>query len=352
MNQNQTSNFNIEFVLGQPVQQIDKIIENIDKHVRRIEIPKRDGSKRKILAPSNELKYLQKKINWAILMRYKPSDCAHGFVKKRGIVTNARFHLKPRSLGHVDIKNFFDTINENHLKNCLFGNKNICRFCKHYEAMLEGQCHPSVYKNSTQRFPHRCEEIKAVYIPEYVEKTGYQSLILRIIKLCTYKGVTAQGFPTSPYLANIVLKGFDKRMVELSCKNECTYSRYADDLTFSSKLLDKEQLRAVFKQQAYRLLWAFGFEANKKKTYFKDVGRFKVCGVVVNEKTNIMRKSIRLFRAKVHHATVKKKSRTTKSHIRKLKGWASFLMSVNREKGRKYMDQLVVFEQRKWPVHS
>ena len=347
-----SSNFNIEQMLGKPIDVIDDIIENKDQYVRHIEIPKKDGSKRKILAPAKHLKYMQKRINWGILMRYRPSECAHGFVKKRGIVTNATLHVKPKSVGHIDIKNFFDTITVDHLKNCLFGNKNICRFCKNYEGMLSGQCNPSIYKNRTTKFPHGCEELKAVFIPEYCEKTGYQSLFTRIIELCTYKGHTAQGFPTSPYLANIVLKGFDKKMVELANENSCVYSRYADDLTFSSKELTKDELRELFKNKAYRLLWAFGFTANKKKTHWKDVGRFKVCGVVINEKLNIMRKTVRIFRAKVHHAVVKHATQTTKAHIRKLKGWASYLMSVNRDKGKKYMNQLLEFEREKWPAEA
>ena len=187
---------------------------------------------------------------------------------------------------------------------------------------------------------------------DYCEKTGYQSLFQRIIQLCTYKECTAQGFPTSPYLANIVLKGFDNRMVEIASESNTVYSRYADDLTFSSKALDKEGLKGLFKQKAYRLLWAFGFAPNKKKTYWKDVGRFKICGVVVNEKMNLMRRVVRLFRAKVHHAIVKHKERTTKAHIRKLKGWASYLMSINKSKGQKYMEELKSFENEKWPVNS
>jgi len=343
------SNFNLEHLLGNKVEVVDKIIADIDKHVKRIEIPKRDGTKRKILAPDSRLKYIQKRINWLIFMKFKPNPNAHGFIKKRGIATNAARHVGVNSIGHIDVKNFFDSISTNHMKNCLFGNKNICRYCKNYNKMLEGYCHPSIYKNKEQRFPHKCEELKAVYIPKYCEETGYESLFLRLISLCTYNGFAAQGFPTSPYLANIVIKGFDNKIAKLAVENNCNYTRYADDMTFSSNTLDKNQLRALFKQKCYRLLWAFGFAPNKKKTHWKDVGRFKVCGVVVNEKLNIMRKTVRVFRAKVHNATVKNEARTTKTYIRKLKGWASYLMSVNREKGEKYMRLLTVFENRKWP---
>jgi hypothetical protein len=70
----------------------------------------------------------------------------------------------------------------------------------------------------------------------------------------------------------------------------------------------------------------------------------KVCGVVVNVKTSIKRSMVRLFRAKVHHAIVKNKDTTTKAELRSLKGWASYLMAIDHDKGQKYMNQLVEFE--------
>jgi hypothetical protein len=252
-------------------------------------------------------------------------------------------------MGHVDIKDFFDTINENHLSNCMFGNKLVCKHCKHYETMLRGKCNPSLYKNRTKNYDHKCEELKAVFIPDYCEKKGYDSLFARVIKLCTYKGHAVQGFPTSPYIANIVLRGFDLKLQAVATEKGCTYTRYADDLTFSSKTHTADELKAIFKDVAYRTLWAFGFAPKVEKTWWRDKGRFKICGVVVNVKTNIMRRVVRKFRAKVHHAIVMHKDRTTKGHIRKLKGWASYLMSVNSDQGKKYMEMLTTFEKSRWP---
>ena len=321
----------------------------MEKHVHHFEIPKKDGTRRKLIAPDDKLKWIQRSIVWKILMHYHPTENAHGFVRERSIVTNGRIHVKPKSMGHIDIKNFFDTINEKHLQNCLFGNKHICGMCQNYGKMIDGQCSPSIYHNRTKVYKHKCEELKAVFIPGYCEKKEYSSLFTRLIKLCTLNGTTVQGFPTSPYIANIVLRGLDLKLQKIAVENGCAYTRYADDLTFSSKTHTADELEKVFKDVTYRTLWGFGFEAKKEKTWWKDKGRFKVCGVVVNEKTNIMRRTIRKFRAKVHHAIVKHKDRTTKSHIRRLKGWASYLMSVNPSQGHRYMQQLSVFEKMKWP---
>lgn len=343
------SNFKLSYIFGQKLEKVDKIIEDMHLHVRHIEIPKKDGTMRKVLAPDGTLKYIQKAVYWRILRRYRPNECVHGFIAKRGIVTNARPHLEAKSLGKIDIKSFFDSISEKHLKNCLFGNKNICRYCMYYDKMLEGKCNPSIYKNKNRNYPHKCEEIKAVFIPEYCDKTGYQSLIKRVISLCTFKGFTAQGFPTSPILANIVLRGFDESMEEYCNDNKIIYTRYADDLCFSSKEHNKHELKKLVQTKVYRLLWAYGFAPNKEKTNWKSyAGRLKVCGVVVNKKLSLPRKDVMNFRAGVYNATVKNKDQTKKSDLRKLKGFASYLMSVDREKGEKYMTKLVAFEKEKF----
>jgi ribosomal 30S subunit maturation factor RimM len=99
------------------------------------------------------------------------------------------------------------------------------------------------------------------------------------------------------------------------------------------------------------MLWAFGFKANKDKTrYRNNTTRLKVCGIVVNTKISIQRSEIKRFRAKVHHAIVKFPDHTTKTRLRELKGWASFLMSADEQKGKYYMNQLTAFEQTKFPT--
>lgn len=343
------SNFNIEELFGKPVEEVDEILSSKEKHIMRIQIPKKDGTMRNVLAPDKHLKYIQRSLYWKFFRRFKPSEAAHGFVSKHGIVTNAREHLKPKSMGKIDVKKFFDSISVDHLKNCLFGNKNICRYCKHYERMMDGGCHPSIYKNKAQKFDYRCEEIKAVYIPHYCQETGYKSLFLRIIDACTYNNYTAQGFPTSPVIANIVMRGFDKTMLEFCAQNHVSYTRYADDLTFSSKRLDKKQLRNLIQKKVYRLLWAYGFSPNYDKTMWRDrARRMKTCGVVINEKLSVQRSQVLLFRAKVHNATVKNAENTSLAMIRKLKGYASFIMCVDKVKGEKYMKMLDDFEKSKF----
>lgn len=343
------SNFDLLTILGKPLKEVDAIIENKEKYIDRITIPKKDGSPRNVISPGSELKYLQKGIYWRFYCRYRAHPAANGFVNKKGIVTNARPHVKAKSLGKIDISNFFDSITTDHLKNCIFGNKHICRYCKHYPRMLDGLCNPSLYYNKIENFKFKCEEIKAVFIPNYCQETGYESLFNRVIELSTYDGHTAQGFSTSPVIANLVLRGFDIHMSKYCSNLNIQYTRYADDLCFSSKELDSGELKAATLQEAYHQLFAYNFSPNRKKTKYRNrCSKLRVCGVVVNEKLNVDRRQIRLFRNKVCNFTKKYPERATIHKLRRLKGFASFVMSIRKDLGRLYMDKLLNFERQKF----
>jgi len=342
------SNFNLEGIFGKDIDTVDGIINDMGTHVSEYSIPKRKGGMRSIIAPMPDFKYILKGLTYRFFTAYIPNESAHGFVKNKGIVTNARMHnYQPKSVGSIDIKDFFESVTPKHAENTLFGNKRICKMCKNYDGMCIGKCSPSLYANKNNKYEHRCEEVLAVKIDGYEEKTGYQSLIRRVIDLTHYKGHAPQGFPTSPVLANLALRGFDKKMKEQLEEENIVYTRYADDLSFSSKTHDKFELRKITYGKAKSLLKAFGFIINGRKTkYTGRGGRLLVCSVVVNDKMSLARWKVRNFRAGVHNATIKNKDTTTKKDIRKLKGFASYLMSINKEKGDKYMKQLVDFEKK------
>jgi retron-type reverse transcriptase len=337
-------NFDSHYFFGADPPFVKNIISNMEKHVTMAAIPKKDGSKRKILVPSPELKNIQRNLYYKFFKRYKHNSAAHGFVKKRGIVSNAKEHVGAKSMGIVDIKNFFNTISKDHLKNVLFGNKNICKCCANYPRMMCKECDPSIYKNNSTKFKYTCDELLAMFNDEYCLETGYISLFQKVINACTYNGFIAQGFPTSPIIANIVMVGFDKKLVKKFEPLGITYTRYADDLCFSSKVMSKEELKDACQIFVYKALWSFGFAPNRKKTLWKNCSsRLSVCGIVVNKKLSIRRRDVLKFRAKVHHITVKNKDTVTRAQYNSARGWASFLMSVDKEKGKKYYNQLAAF---------
>jgi RNA-directed DNA polymerase len=345
MPQQNRSNFDLEKIFGgKTIEEIEDIIAHKEDHVRKITIPKRTGGLRTIIVPSPQLKYLQRACNWQVLMKYRPSQYSHGFVHGRNITSNALPHVGCKSIGHFDIKDFFDTIDDYHLKMSLCGNARICEMCSNRKDNLAGRCNISLYANRNTKFEHRCEELKAIMVPDFCEKTGYKSLLKLIIELSTINGKCCQGFATTPHLANIVLRAFDIRVGKYAFDHGIKYTRYADDMTVSSEMHTALELRRVMRPFVMKNLFAFRFISKKEKEYWRDTGRKMICGVVVNKKTNLSRRQHMYFRSSVCHATKIDKEKTTKQDLAKLKGYAAFFMSINPVRGEKYMSQLVEFE--------
>ena len=151
------------------------------------EIPKKSGDYRELDIPSAELKYIQRWILDNILNKIRVSEFATGFCSKKSILNNAKIHINQKCIVNMDIKDFF----------------------------------PSISFEKTYR------------IFAYYGYTNEVSFILA--KLCTFNGRLPQGSPASPYISNIACLKLDARLSALAVKYEAKYSRYADDITFSSK---------------------------------------------------------------------------------------------------------------------
>lgn len=159
---------------------------------------------------------------------YKPEICVHGFVKNRNTHTNAQCHLGKKFLLKLDIKDFFDTINIESVKNAF----------------------------------------------EYL---GFSSEIaLTLSKISTLNNKLAQGFPTSPIIANIVCIQMDKDIQEFCKSHNATYTRYADDISISSDSFfqDKKQIESI--------LFKYGFKLNELKSQrFKKGQNLYVTGLSI-----------------------------------------------------------------------
>lgn len=228
----------IEFLLS--LQLVEKkslttlysVSNHIEKHYEYLEIPKKDGTKRKLLVPDYLLKTIQKKILHHILYGMNISNYVKSYRRGENIVSNARCHLKQPMILKLDIKNFFNHINFYQVKNNIF---------------------------------------KEEYFPEAI------SILLTI--LCCYQGKLPQGTPTSPMISNIILKEFDEVVGEWCEKRNIVYTRYCDDLTFSGTF-EKHEVILFIKQQLNEL-W---FQLNKKKTrLLTSKNRQIITGIVVNE---------------------------------------------------------------------
>ena len=251
---------------------------------RVFEISKKSGGKREICAPRTYLKCIQTFIANEILGKQEFPDFVTGFVPKRGILKNANLHVKARFLLNVDIKDFFGSVNE--------------------------------------------EAVRIVF-----RDLGFSIPTSKLLaSFCCYKDCLPQGAPTSPLLSNLAFAKVDRQIQSLCKAAKITYSRYADDLSFSAD----HTLDGGFLEKLRRILDKNGFRINQKKTRYARPGQaLYVTGMVVNEIAQPPRELRRRVRAMFHQAaTDPKKLRETKST---LFGWASYVHSYDSKLGKTYL---------------
>jgi RNA-directed DNA polymerase len=223
-------------------------------------IPKTNGDVRKIKAPTKKLKLLQRRLAnllnecfEEICNKEKMKTLSHGFRRGRSIVTNAKNHEKMRYVFNVDLKDFFPSIN--------FG------------------------------------RVRGFFIKNYYFNLN-PNVATIIAQITCHNNELPQGSPSSPIISNLLGHLLDIKMVNLAKNFKCTYSRYADDLTFSTNNKNFPTKIAIQKEEniwtAGKLLRKeikrLGFGLNEEKTsmQYRTV-RQMVTGLVVNNRVNIKR---------------------------------------------------------------
>lgn len=228
-----------------------KIIKECNKMYSPVSLKKKNGKTRKISAPDSYLKYCQNLILHRILNHIPISEYAKAYRSGSTIYSNAVVHCNKKYILKIDITDFFGSIT--------------------FEQVL------STAFNSN-------------YFPKNI---GFI-----LTTLCCKDEVLPQGAPTSPALSNIVMKHFDDVMGEWCKKNQISYTRYCDDITFSS---DKPLFLAYAKAES--MLCNMGFELNKSKTRFvTNANRQSVTGLTVNEKVSVSKDYKRKLRQEVYYA--------------------------------------------------
>ncbi|NLP59384.1 reverse transcriptase domain-containing protein [Lutibacter sp. B1] len=224
----------------------------------QFEIPKKNGSVRVINSPDTTLKRIQKLIN--IILQIIFEDYSHynsnGFILGKDIRRNAIPHINKNYVLNIDIKNFFPSINFRRIK-----------------VVLE----LSPFKLNNNR-----------------EKISFL-----IANLATTDGTLPQGSPISPIISNIVTQKLDRKLSKFCLKSKIKYSRYADDLTFSS---NKKVFNSEFIEKIEGILNQENFLINNQKTRIKSsMERQEVTGLVVNKKLNIKREFLQKTRAMLNN---------------------------------------------------
>lgn len=272
---------------------IYQLSKNSHKYYKTYQIPKKNGKLRLIAQPSAKLKGLQAWILRNILDKLKVSDFCKGFEKGTSIEDNARPHIGASVIVNMDLVDFFPSVG-------------------------------------------------ARYIYTLFKSIGYNSLVSTILtNLCTFEDGLPQGGPCSPKLANLVAWRMDNRIQGYVGKRGITYTRYADDLSFSGFHPNKvAKIIPTIKE----IVESENFNINENKTRVAGASRAKiVTGLIINETScGIGKRKYKLLRAKIHHLSIleNQENLVLLEHV---KGWFAFLKSVDLkryEKAKRYISEL------------
>lgn len=221
---------------------------NVHGRYRHFSIPKKSGGKRNIAAPSKGLGHILYYVNILLKAIYQPSDYAMGFVEGRSIVDNAMRHVGQNYVFNTDLENFFPSIEQSRVWKRL--QLKPFNFKQPIANILAGLC---------------CIKEK--------NEDG------------TFRYILPQGAPTSPLITNAICDNLDRRLSGLARRFRLHYSRYADDITFSS--MRNEFKKDEFRVELKRIIEGQNFKMNEAKTRLQKRGeRQEVTGLIVSNKVN------------------------------------------------------------------
>ncbi len=276
-------------------------------HYRRFALPKKTGGERIISAPMPRLKRAQYWVLDNLLARAPVHPAAHGFLRGRSIVSNAAPHVGQAVVINLDLKDFFPSIGMPRIR----GVFTQLGYSKQVATTLALLCTEA----ATEEVSVDGETFHVAHGPR----------------------VLPQGAPSSPALTNLLCRRLDARLQGAAAKLGYTYTRYADDLTFSGG--------EVTRKLAGKLLWRVkqivideGFTPHPDKQHvMRDSQRQGVTGIVVNQKPSLERDTLRRFRATLFQ--VEKDGPDGKAWngntnvLAALEGYANFVKMVDPAKG-------------------
>jgi retron-type reverse transcriptase len=239
-------------------------------HYHRYSIAKKTGGLRSISAPKPALAAAQRWVLDNLLERIAVEPQAHGFVRGRSIVTNATPHVGRKVVCNLDLKDFFPSITFRRVK----GLFHRAGYSEHVATVLALLCTEP---------PRVAAELDG-----------------KVYRVALGDRVLPQGACTSPALTNVLCRRLDRRLRGLAARHGFTYTRYADDLTFSG---DNAGAVGRLLRSARSILQAEGFTEHPRKTRVMRRGaRQEVTGLTVNARPAVSRREVRTLRAILHNA--------------------------------------------------
>lgn len=307
-----------------------RMIQDRARNYKVFKMRKKHGGHRVIMSPLGELRVIQSWVLANILEKEFVNDECCGFVKGKNIATNARPHMGQQAILNIDLYRFFDSITERRV----------------YGLFRRLGYHPnlavSLAQLLTAPLPYGSDKElqKENIFPEKLRDKNCNRL--------------PQGSPASPMTSNLIAFKLDRRLRALAAKCNCSYSRYADDLTFSGASSSLPSLGLIKK-----IIEEEGFYMNPAKTRFTGRGsRQEVTGLTVNDGVRVKQSFKNRVRAELYYC-VKYGGENHQRHMAKAAGTGTrksnykdhllgkicFINSVEPELGKKLLQQ---FNQIDW----
>lgn len=271
--------------------------ESSSENYYHFKLRKKGGGYREIYAPIPELKMIQKKLSIYLGLCYKSvqPDSVYGYTlsdknasNPSPIFQNASNHIGKKYVYNMDIEHFFPSITFNHIK--------------------------AVFLS----LPFSFSEPIATFLAQIV----------------VVRNRLPEGSPSSPIISNFVFLPLDKEIATLCDKHNIVYSRYADDITFSSN----HKIQTSFITEIKELLGIYHFKINQRKSRCNvKFTRQTVTGLVVNEKVNIKRNYLKNLRGEIFFLE-KNTHKITHSEIENIRGKLSFVAQIRGKNDKLFLN--------------
>lgn len=301
--------------LGVPLKKLTYLLFGVsnDKLYVSFEIPKKNSGSRTISSPVDDLKCVQRKLAdalWMYQAKIRREDnnlganVSYAFEKGRGIIENASCHRNKRYVLNLDLKDFFESF--------------------HFGRILG-----------------------------YFEKNRYflmsHEAAVTIAQLACFNGHLPQGSPASPVITNLICQALDYHLMQIAKKYRLNYTRYADDLTFSTNNRAFLDTYEKFLKSLSRQISRAGFSINHEKTrlQYRDA-RQEVTGLVVNKKVNVSKHFYKKTRAMAYslYRNGKFTIDGNNATLNQLEGRFSFIDQLDRYNRKNGLDKNIELNRR------
>ena len=224
---------------------------------------------RLIEAPSVNLKARQRWIAKNILENEPLGDWIHGYVKGKSIITNALVHAGKKRILHMDIKNFFQSITD---------------------EMVENEFAKMGYSESAAK--------ELTSICTFSAEMVYWQEVEKPEDISSSQKYLPHGAPSSPWLSNLVFQNIDLQILDILKNKNIQYTRYADDLMFSS---NSDKL-VWLKDEIEKLVSKNGFAINVGKTkLFEEKDQKLIMGLNLTNGIKIQNSYKRKLRQEIYY---------------------------------------------------